>query len=83
MFLYYLMFLPSKVHSILEKLGRKRYWFRLYSTSCIKIIFALPTEVVAFYMQVLIVEIRISGLEWLIVGHRICLELAMFLASNE
>lgn len=42
--------LPSEVDLFLEKRGHKRDTFGVYSTSRVKMIFALPTKVIAFYM---------------------------------
>lgn len=55
------MLLPAKVDLILEKQGCKKNLFGAYSINYIKKILAFSTEVVIFYMWVLIVEVKVSG----------------------
>lgn len=49
------MALLAKVNSILEKQGYKGDTFGACDTACIKMVFTLPTEVVALHVQACIV----------------------------
>lgn len=57
------MLLSIKIDPILKEKGHKRYAFMSYSTGCIEIILALLAEVIIFYMQILIVEVRVFSLK--------------------
>ena len=64
-------------------LGLSPHAFRPRGTGRVEMILALPTKIVALHVRVSIVEVGVSGLEWPIAGRGVCLELAIFLASNE
>lgn len=77
-----LLLLLVKVDSITKERGYKRDAFKTCSTSLIKIILILLTEVAILYLQALIVQVRIFGLKRAIMECRIYIKLAMFLASD-
>lgn len=54
--------------------------FRLCSLSCFEIVITLATEVITFYMQVLIVKIGVFDFGWPIAGRKIYVELVMLFA---
>lgn len=78
-----LVLLPAKIDPILKKQGHKKDALEAHSTDHVKIIFGLLTEVVAFYMRAIIIQVRVFGFEGPILKCKICLELAMLLASNK
>ena len=55
--------LPAKKNPILEKKSCKRYALMALGPSCLKMVFALLTEVIAFYVQILIVQVRVLCFE--------------------
>ena len=76
-----LVLLPAEVDPILEERGRKRDTFGLRGTGRVKMILALSTEIVALHMQVLIIQVGVTGLEGSLLGGGVCL--AMFLALDK
>lgn len=55
--------LPVKKNDILEKKSCKIYTFMTLGLSCVKMVLELLTEVVAFYVQVPIVQVRVLCFE--------------------
>lgn len=73
--------LLAKVDPIPEEQDCKRDVLVARGTGCIKIVFALLTEVIIFYMQVFLVQIRVPGLKNSILEGDVYL--IMFLAFNK
>ena len=73
--------LSAKVNPILEEQGRKENAFVARGSGRIEMILILSTEIIALYMQVLIVKVGVLGLKGSISGGRVCL--AMFLALDK
>lgn len=49
----------------------------------VKMVLAPTTEVVALYVQTFIIQVGVLGLESLFSGNKVCLKLAMILASDK
>lgn len=77
------MLLLLKINLIAKKLSYKKYTFKSYSFYYFKIILVLPTKVITLYIQVIIIEIKIFGLEWPIARREICLKLAVLLVLDK
>lgn len=75
------MLLLMEVDSITKQQAFKKNAFRVCGTGCVKIVFILLTEVVVFYIQTFIVQIRVPNLEDSIPGGRV--QLAMLLTLNK
>lgn len=73
--------LPLKVNYIPKEQSRKKYTLRAFGTSRIKIIFAILTKIVAFYMRASIVYVGILCFLSPILGYEI--GFVIFLASNK
>lgn len=60
---FYLDFvlLPAKINIFIGKKNRKENRLIAHGTSYVKIIFALSTKIVAFYVQIFIVQVEIFG----------------------
>lgn len=54
--------LPAGKDAVFQKQSRKRYALMAFGSGSLKVIFELLTEVVIFYVQVAIIEIRLLGL---------------------
>lgn len=78
-----LMLLLAEVDLIPEKQSRKEDMFGARGTGRVKIVFALLTEVLIFYIRATLVQVGIFGFEWPVLGCGVCLELDMFLALNK
>lgn len=63
------MFNPSFIllllieNAIFQKNCYKRYAFVALSPSSFKMVFVLLTKIIAFYVQIAIIEVRVLGLE--------------------
>lgn len=55
------MLLPAKVDSIWEKQSCKRYTLEACDPGYVKIVLALLTKVVAFYIRAIIVQVEVLG----------------------
>lgn len=75
------MLLPIEVDLIIKKQSRKKDVLVACSTGYMEIIFALLTKVVAFYLQVFIKQVKVSGLEKRIIEYKVCL--TMFLTFKK
>lgn len=78
-----LLLLLVEVDSISEKQGRKRDALETRGIAHIEMVLALSIEVVPLYIRASIVQVGISGLQWLVLSYRVCLKLTMLLASNK
>ena len=58
-----LVFLPAIENVVLQKIRHKRYVFVALGANGLEIIFALLTEVIAFYVRIAIIEIRVPSFE--------------------
>lgn len=74
---------PAEIGLILEKQGCKKDALVAHGIGYAKIIFVLLTEVIALYMQALIIYIGVSGLEEAIIGCGVCFKLALLLALDK
>lgn len=77
-----LVLLPAEVDLILQEWGRKRVAFRVYSIGYIKIILALSTEIVAFHIWDLIIQVKITVLEGSILRAKFAWSYFWSLATN-
>lgn len=73
--------LPAEVDYVLEKRSCKEDILMAPGINYVKIVLALPTKVIIFSMQVLIVEIEVFDLKEAIIQGKVCL--SMFLALNK
>ena len=73
--------LPAEVNPISDEQDRERDAFVAYDSSYVKMIFTLLIEIIALYIQALIVKVGVLGLEGSIPGGKVCL--AMFLALDK
>lgn len=77
------MLLSTEVDPILEKWSCKRDILMACGTGHGKIILALLTEVIIFYIWALIIQIGVPSLKKAILEYGICLKLAIFLDLNK
>lgn len=69
---------PSpEIDPIAEGSNRKRYAIRTRGIGCIKMILALPIEVITFYVGTLVIQVRVSGLKSFIPRGEICLTMLL------
>lgn len=58
-----LVLLPAKIDFFIEKQKCKKYSLVALCTSCLKIVLALLAEVIAFHIQVLIIQVGLFSLK--------------------
>lgn len=75
------MLLPTELGLIVEKEGHKIDAFEIRSTGCVKIVLALLTKVVSFYIQATIVQVEVLEFESPILGGKVCF--TIFLALKK
>lgn len=78
-----LILLPAKIDLISEKQSYKKDMLITHGISRVKIILALLTKVIALYMWVFIIQVKILDLKVIIIKCEIGLKLAIFLISNK
>ena len=76
-----LVLLLAEIDPVAEEQSCKRYALRARGTGCVKIVLALPIEIVVLHVETLIIQLGVSGLENSILRGGVCL--TMLLAFNK
>lgn len=58
-----LILLLTEIDPFSKEQGCKKYAFVALRTNCLEIVLALVTEIIAFHMQVFIIQVRVPSLE--------------------
>ena len=75
------MLLPTEVNPISKKQGYKENKLRPCGIGHVEIVFALLTEVIAFHMKAIIIQVGVLGLESPILRYGVCF--TIFLDFNK
>lgn len=80
-FVFYTITIKSWLY--FEEIKLQKDAFGAYGAGHLEIILALLVKEITFLVQVFIIEVEFFGLEWFILGYKICLKLTMFLTLNK
>lgn len=72
-----------KVDLVLKKQSIERDKLVAFGSNHVKVVFTLLTKVLALYIQTLIVQIRVLGIESFFLGCKVWLKLTILLALNK
>lgn len=83
LFFLYFILLIIKVNLILKKQSSKNYAFIICNINYLKIVLVLLIKIIILYMQVFIIDIKISGLKKFIIKYSTCFKIIMLLVLDK